>query len=42
MEGINIPADKPGMLRQLIGEDTVGVGKDITLIRSAIIILEST
>jgi N-acyl homoserine lactone hydrolase len=36
MVGFEIPADKPWMLRQLIGEDNNEVHKDIAIIRSAI------
>jgi N-acyl homoserine lactone hydrolase len=36
MEGIEIPADKPWMLRELIGENDDEVHKDIALIRAAI------
>jgi len=36
MEGIEIPAEKPWMLRKLIGENDDEVDKDIALIRSAI------
>lgn len=34
MEGINIPAEKPWMLRRLIGENSPEVHKDIALIRA--------
>jgi N-acyl homoserine lactone hydrolase len=36
MEGIELPAEKPWMLRRVIGEDENEVTKDIALIRSAI------
>jgi N-acyl homoserine lactone hydrolase len=36
IEGIEIPAEKPWMLRKLIGENNDEVHKDIALIRSAI------
>lgn len=35
-EGINIPAEKPWMLRRLIGENNEEVHKDIALVRAAI------
>jgi glyoxylase-like metal-dependent hydrolase (beta-lactamase superfamily II) len=35
LEGIEIPAEKPWMLRELIGENNAEVHKDIALIRSA-------
>lgn len=36
MEGVEIPAEKPWLLRRLIGEDNDEVHKDIALIRTAI------
>ena len=36
MEGIELPADKPWMLRRLIGENSAEVHKDIAILRSAI------
>jgi glyoxylase-like metal-dependent hydrolase (beta-lactamase superfamily II) len=35
MEGIEIPAEKPWMLRRLIGEDDAEVHRDIALVRAA-------